>query len=158
MAKRAPSPPEVVLLDTSILTNVLRVPGCDQHSAEVTKELEDLIKANATLLLPLVVVFETGNHIGHVRDGRERRQAADRFVSTMRATITGEAPWTPFRMIALAEMASWLDGFPDAAMRGQGMGDHSIVQEWSRTCELNPVHRVRIWSTDDHLKGYDRIP
>ncbi len=158
MAKRAPSPPEVVLLDTSILTNVLRVPGCDQDREAVKKALEELIKAEATLLLPLVVVFETGNHIGHVRDGRERRKTAERFVSTVRRTIDGQAPWTPLRMIDLAEMASWLDGFPDAAVRGQGPGDHSIVQEWHLARDRFKQHRVRIWSTDAALQGYDRIP
>lgn len=158
MVKRAPSPPEVVLLDTSILTNVLRVPGCDQDWEKVKPALEDLIKAKATLLLPLVVVFETGNHIGHVRDGNERRKTAERFVSTMRATIDGQAPWTPLRMIDLAEMASWLDGFPDAAMRGRGLGDHSIVLEWHQACTRFTQRRVRIWSTDAALEGYDRIP
>ena len=158
MAERAPSPPEVVLLDTSILTNVLRVPGFDQDAEDVWVELERLSNRDVTLLLPLVVVFETGNHIGHVRDGRERRKTAERFVSTMRRTIDGKAPWTPLRMIDLAEMASWLDGFPDAAVRGQGLGDHSIVQEWHLARDRFKQHRVRIWSTDAALQGYDRIP
>jgi len=158
MAKAAPLPREVVLIDTSVLTNVLPVPGKAQHRPAVMKALEVLIPTKPVLLMPLVVLFETGNHIGHLPDGRQRRETAVRFVETVHATVQGKAPWRAIRSIALNEIADWLDAFPDAAARGQGLGDLSIVKEWEQACDLYPHHRVRIWSLDDDLQGYDRRP
>lgn len=158
MAKAAPLPREVVLIDTSVLTNVVPVPERDQHRQDILDQLESLMPSDPVLLLPLVVVFETGNHIGHIRDGRLARQTATKFVTLIQDTIRGTAPWQPLRMLDLDEMAGWLAAFPDAATRGQGLGDLSIVKEWEQACDLYPRHRVRIWSLDEHLQCYDRQP
>ena len=53
---------------------------------------------------------------------------------------------------------SWLDDFPDNAMRGLSFADLSIIKEWEKACALNPMRRVRIWTLDEHLGGYDRKP
>jgi hypothetical protein len=53
------------------------------------------------------------------------------------------------------EIGEWLSGFPDAAMRGAGMGDLSIIKEWEKFKRKIPDHRVFIWSLDSHLQGYD---
>ena len=55
-------------------------------------------------------------------------------------------------------MQQWLTEFPDFAMRGQGLGDLSIIQDWKRMCAQNPAHRVCIWSLDQHLASHDRQP
>ena len=148
----------ICLIDTSVFCNLLRVPDRDQHHATVVAELRQLIQANATLLLPLAAVVETGNHIAQHGDGRQRRQAADRFVKEVTAAIEGSAPWTPTPFFELDSVRTWLAEFPDHAMRGFGLGDLFIVKEWQRQCKLHAGRRVFIWSLDGHLSGYDRSP
>ena len=53
-------------------------------------------------------------------------------------------------------LGRWLNDFPDAAMRGLGMGDLSIRKDWQAQCELHPMSRVRVWTLDDDLAGLDR--
>ena len=148
----------IVLMDTSVFCNVLDVPGCNKHRDEVIAELESFIRNRDTLLLPMAVVVETGNHIAHVNDGRLRRQAASRFCTQVGAAIDGTAPWTAMRFWEPEALRTWLGEFPDQAMREVGMGDLSIIKDWENMCELHRGQRVCIWSLDDDLKGYDRSP
>ena len=48
--------------------------------------------------------------------------------------------------------------FPDSAMRRISIGDLSIIKAWERTRIQNHGRRVRIWSLDQHLVGYDSNP
>lgn len=144
----------VVLVDTTIFLNVLDVPGFNQHRDPVLTELAARLQNDQELLLPVAAIFETGNHIGHLRDGRVRRQTAERFVSEVRKSLDGTAPWVPARPIAIDDLAGWLEGFPDHAMVGRGIGDVSIISECDRQRALNPLRRIEIWSLDRHLQGY----
>ena len=122
--------PPIVIVDTSVLLNVLDVPGFNQHRGTVLERFGEFVEAAANLLLPMGAVFETGNHIAQLRDGRQRRGSAEAFRDRVREALEGRAPW---RLIPgpvadqLAELADSLDSFPDYAMRGVGMVDLSIV-------------------------------
>ena len=131
--------PPIIIVDTSVLLNVLNVPGFNQHRDAVLSRFRELVEARANLLLPMGAVFETGNHIAHLPDGQQRR-------------------WVPFQFPDARQPADWLEGFPEYAMRGIGMVDLSIIKAWERTCAQHPAHRVEIWALDQHLTGYDRIP
>jgi hypothetical protein len=41
---------------------------------------------------------------------------------------------------------------------GVSLADLSIIKEWERNCALHPMSRVRVWSLDSDLAGYDRAP
>lgn len=44
--------------------------------------------------------------------------------------------------------------FPDAAMRGEGFGDLSIIHSYNRYKEETPaIGEIRIWSLDKHLRN-----
>lgn len=144
----------VVLVDTSVFLNVLDMPGFNQHRLAVLVELERRLDSTQELLLPIAAIIETGNHIGHLSDGRLRRRAAETFVDEVRKALDGTAPWVPARPIAIDDIGDWLQGFPDHAMAGRGLGDVSIIAEWQRQRLLSPQRRVEIWSLDDHLQGY----
>lgn len=149
----------VVLIDTSVFCNIVPVPGRDQNQPEVVAEFEALIQAGTTLLLPMTAVLETGNHIAKMENGAKRRKTAANFCRLVLDAINGNAPWTPTPFWEMDAMENWLDEFPDAAMRGRGMGDLSIIKEWERQCQLNRARRVRIWSLDTKdLDGFDRAP
>jgi predicted nucleic acid-binding protein len=149
---------DIVIVDTSILCSVLRVPNKGQHHTEAIAELGRLIRDGHTLLLPLATIYETGNHIAQNGDGQTRRRVAHSFVSQVQQAFAGEAPWTPTPLPLNEEFVQWITEFPDYAMRGTGIGDLSIVKVWEQQCELHQGRRVRVWSYDRHLAGFDREP
>lgn len=150
--------PHVVIVDTSILLNLLDVPGRDQDRDTVFMRFEELLNAGANLLLPVAAIFEAGNHVARLPDGRQRRRQAENFGDHVRQALEGRAPWTLTPLPGTSELTGWLDDFPQSAMRGIGMGDLSIVKAWESACARHPLHRVSIWSLDRHLTGYDRVP
>lgn len=143
-------------MDTSVFCNVLDVPGFNQDRKAVITDLEVCIRNGDTLLLPMAAVVETGNHIAQVSDGRLRRQTAERFCEQVGAAIDGTAPWTAMRFWEPEQLRNWLGEFPDRAMQEVGMADLSIIKDWESMCELHRGPRVRIWSLDGDLQGYDR--
>ncbi|MBF0373520.1 MAG: hypothetical protein HQL39_08885 [Alphaproteobacteria bacterium] len=108
------------------------------------------------LLLPMAAIIEAGNHIAQLADGGQRRRYAALFAEAVRAALKGDAPWRAMQVPGTEAIEQWLDEFPDCAMRGLGMGDLSIVKDWQAACARHPFHRVRIWSLDHGLVGYDR--
>jgi hypothetical protein len=149
---------DIVIVDTSVLLNVLDVPEFNQHQAAVFAQFKELLNSNASFLLPMAAIFETGNHIARLSDGRLRRRYAEIFRDRIREALEGTAPWVPIRFPDSQQLAGWLDDFPDCAMRGPGMSDLSIIKAWEIECSRHPSRRIRIWSLDQHLQGYDREP
>ena len=150
--------PPVVIVDTSVLLNVLNVPGFSQDHDAVLDRFEELVEDGANLLLPMGTVFETGNHVADIPDGRQRRRYAAVFTNQVRKALKKEAPWTLTPLPDADQLLAWLDTFPEDAMRGLGMVDLSIKKEWERACTQHPHRQVLIWALDQHLTGYDRIP
>ena len=64
---------DIVIVDTSVLLNVLDVPAFNQDRAEVFAQFKDLLDSDASFLLPMAAIFQAGDHIADLRDGRERR-------------------------------------------------------------------------------------
>lgn len=147
---------EIVLVDTSVLMNVLDVPGFNQSRDEVLTEFARLIEESAHVFLPMAAVLEAGNHIAQLPDGGLRRTSARTFVTEIRKALSGDAPWRPMQFPDNATVATWLDLFPDAAMRGHGIGDLSIQEHWKALCNRHPMSRVRVWSLDSDLAGLDQ--
>jgi len=156
----------ICIVDTSVLCELLRVPG--KHSrekpGEFIDEMERRIEAGETLLLPMTAILEAGNHIGQVGNGRERREAAERFVNQVRKALDGKSPFTPTPFFERDALARWLGEFPnwvqqsDIKGKRSGFGDLSIVEEWHRQRSLHPTRRVYIWTQDLRLKAYDSKP
>ncbi|OYX02662.1 MAG: hypothetical protein B7Z12_11690 [Caulobacter vibrioides] len=146
----------VILVDTCIFLNVLDVPAFNQDRDATLTKLGQLARSDANLLLPFAAIVETGNHIAQLADGNQRRVYALKFVRQVQAAIAGEAPWTPTQSVDTETVGSWLNEFPDHAMRGIGLGDLSIIKEWEAACKRHPNYRVYIWSLDGGLTGYDR--
>lgn len=146
----------ICIIDTSVFCNILAIPNKSEHKDEVFETLQLYIGNDATLLLPMTTIYETGNHIGQNGDGRIRRQKAQLFVERVQEAFEGEAPWSPTPMDKSNEILNWLSDFPDWAMGGSGFGDLSILQIYKRQCELHPSRDVFIWSYDEHLSTYSR--
>ncbi len=146
----------IIIVDTSVLLNILDVPGRNESREEVLAELEEMIDASDHLFIPMAAIVEVGNHIAQLGNGAHRRLAAERFVAEVRRALADEAPWKPINFPSNQEVLSWLDAFPDAAMQGLGMGDLSVKKEWEDLCAKYRMSRVRVWTLDDDLAGLDR--
>lgn len=160
MSKRppAPPPPPVVIIDTCIFMEILDVPGFNGRRSEVITKHGEYIRQNATFLLPMTAILETGNHIAKISDGRLRRATAKRFVGQVKGAIDGDAPWRPTPFPPREDILGWIDSFPDTAMTGAGFGDQTILHEWEKHCQQFPGRQVLIWTHDSDLAGRDRIP
>lgn len=147
----------IVLVDTSILLNVLDVHGRNQNREAVLQTLSEHLEQNDHLLLPMAAIVETGNHIAHVADGAKRRSAAQRFVAEIRKALQGKTPWRPVNFPSNEQVLNWLNDFPNRATSGIGFGDLSIIKEWEACCTRHPMSRVKIWALDGDLQGFERV-
>ena len=150
---------EIHLIDTSVLCNVLSVPFRDQDKAKALSEFTRLVKQRGcSLLLPIATIYETGNHIAQSGTSNQRLAVAQKFVEFVQAALSAEPPWTLTPLPNHEEMGLWLAEFPFKAQAQTGLCDLSIIKTFDQQCALNPNARVRIWSYDEHLMSYDRLP
>lgn len=158
---------DILLLDSSVYLNVLDIPGFNQDRSAIIEGFGEHIARNDHFLLPLAAVWETGNHIARLSDGGSRRLYAQILVDDVSRAFSGDVPYRATHFPEREEFRKWLMEFPGTAMRnksetktreGISLADLSIIKEWERTCERHPLSRVRIWSLDSDLAGYDREP
>ena len=165
-AGRPPLRKTVDFVDTSILTNVLQVPHKCERYAEIREELIKREDSGIIFVLPTATIIETGNHIFQLKDDRERRQCAAKYVAVPRMTAQGLTPWTLFERLwssdlihALCDGASTtLDLVEHATQSQLGAGDLSIIVERDIYASRNSGLDVRIWTVDDRLGVWAEIP
>lgn len=147
----------VSFIDTSIVMNLLEIPQRCQDAKEIKKEFKKAVESDEVLILPMPTIIESGNHISHIADGNIRREKAIKFQTFLRKTALQEAPWklygvefTSDDLLALAEE------FPDYAQKMEmGIGDMSIIRFYEKyKNDIPAIGKIRIWSTDKHLKSY----
>lgn len=152
----------VTFIDTSILTEILRVPGKSQNPDAVREELRRRTLDGEMLMLPTAAIIETGNHIGQLPDGGQRRQCAERLDRFLRAIAEEHAPW---RLHGAAWDAGFLrrlcDGdarrpsLVDLATQRVGVGDCSILTEITAYREnVAGSVTVDVWTTDAGLRAH----
>lgn len=145
--------PIIWIIDTSVFTNILDVPGKNQNRPEVIAQLKDRLANNDTLLMPFVAIIETGNHIAQVKQG-DRYAIAEKFVREVMNALEGKTPWKPMKFPEHENVKAWLASFPRSAGKGIGFGDFSIIKEWEQQRDFFKAYSVRIWSIDADLQGY----
>lgn len=145
----------VCIVDTSILVELLNVPGLAAQHEEALESFKQRQRAREQFLLPLAVLIETGNHVAQVANGDARRKAANGFVEFARSALGGRSPFVPTPLPVADELSQWLDDFPDHAMRQIGLADRSLIALWDAQREIQPHRRIYIWALDDHLMSYD---
>ena len=123
----------IVIVDTTVLLNVLDVPGFNQNRDAVLAGLEELLDTGDNLLLPMAAIFEAGNHIAQLDDGRQRRGCAKVFRDQVRAGVVGQCALDADSIAGRpggGDMDRRIPGRRDAAHRHrgpvhhQGMGTH----------------------------------
>jgi hypothetical protein len=154
---------EVRFVDTSVLCDLLDVPGKNQQRDTVQAELRELVAANVQLVLPVAAVIETGNHIVHVAEGSARRACAERFVRLLRATAEGVLPWVLHAVAwddamlhALCDGTAATGSFLELAAAGMlGTGDLSILVERDLYASRTSGTTVTVWTHDQRLAAYN---
>jgi hypothetical protein len=145
----------VNIVDTSVLVELLDVPGRNSTHDDLVADFARRQGQGDEFLLPLAVLFETGNHIAHSSDGIARREAANRFVEFTRRSLAGGSPFVPTPFPEASDVTAWLGAFPDQAARGVGLVDHSLIALWeTQRAILKDRAQVVIWSLDEHLAAY----
>ncbi|WP_344099625.1 hypothetical protein [Myceligenerans crystallogenes] len=150
----------MAFIDTSVLDNVVPVPGRDQDRETVEIGLKDRVERGVRLVLPVTAVIETGNHVAQVKDGRARRTTAERFVRLLELVRDGKAPWQ-------FNPAAWSEDYWDALLRGastgqtlldllcqqMGTGDLAIIAERDKYVAASglPSDSVEVWTLDGLL-------
>lgn len=152
----------VWFVDTSILCNMIPVPGKDQDRDKVTAVLKEKQVARDTLILPVTAIVETGNHISHLQNGHQRRQAAATFDRLVRLVIAGKAPWhlhvfswDKTLLKALLDGAGTGSSLIDHAVTGLGCGDLCVLAERDMYRKRTAIQDVRIWTLDHQLASHN---
>lgn len=161
---------DTCLLDTTILLNILNVPGRNQDKDKVRADFQTYINAECLFIIPYVVAVEVGNHISQKGDGRVRRERASQFVNMMRSAFNNETPFKISSFDLKKEWQTWIDEFvdsagqnktPDKPNEGMSLTDLSIIKEYEALQAKNKANRnkrdtVFIWSLDSDLEAYGR--
>jgi hypothetical protein len=154
---------KVLILDTSVLCCLLDVAGkatCGPEGDKWNKtRIEKLLatEKDATIVMPLASIIETGNHIAQA--GARRFETATAFCEKLMAVADAKIPWAAFSEQAdlwspdsLRQIAS---DWPDLAKTGLSMGDATIktVAEYYGKTGMS----VEIITGDSGLKAYETI-
>ena len=146
------------IIDSSVYIAILKVP---QHKTfpgqfdEVEQHLEDYIKSNDTLVLPISTIIETGNHIASAADGR-RHKIIELFKRDVLKAYHGEAPYEIAGMNVDELLPAWLDLFCNLAGSNIGMGDVICINIYEQYCKIyGSTREISIWSYDSKLQGYN---
>lgn len=146
------------IVDTSILLELLDIPGFCQDRERITKDYQRRLRNGDRFQLPMGVVIETGNHIADVKDGTLRRDRAVQFEGLVRRTVERGRTWQILRLPEPHEFADWCTQFPDEVMRGLSLVDAMLVRTWETTRRRGNMFRVAIWTKEHRLMGYDYKP
>lgn len=153
----------MLLVDTSVLLEVLRVPFESDRSAEVTEEFDDHLRKGVALQIPMASVLETGSHIRRIRNGDARRRCARTFTLFLEQALIEQPPWR-FSPFAWNEsvIRNLLDGeghgYSLIRSIGDGIfeiGDLTIIEEWRIIFHnVSPkVYDIDVWTLDSTLRG-----
>jgi len=152
---------KIVLVDSSVLLNILNVPGRNQRRQETLDTLKQHVDAGDRLYLPLACIIETGNHLARLSDGHDRRRLAEAFASKVTEAIENRAPWQIVPtggsdQSDWSDLRNWLARFPDDATRGLSFTDAIIIYVYDTYCKKSRMSHVCVWALDSHLHGLDR--
>ena len=149
----------VRFIDTSIMLNLLEVPGKCSDKEKVKREWAEVLRAEDTLIMPIATIIETGNHIAHISDGHARRTITLKFKEYLEKTANSQAPWQLYGNGLEKEEIKYLKYLAENMEKftawNIGIGDMTIIYAYEEYIQKVPsLGTVMIWSMDDHLSSY----
>ncbi|MGE3631198.1 MAG: hypothetical protein AB7P00_14935 [Sandaracinaceae bacterium] len=148
-----------MLIDTTILLNLLDTPFESDEAEDVQRELDRRASSGVELRVPVAALVEAGDHVGRILDGTRRRRSAERLKTLIDATLDGDAPWgfaplnwddTLLRDAISSDSAELVDSLTNKHLE---MGDLVILAELRRLRgNLDPrAVEVTLWTLDQKL-------
>lgn len=156
----------VWFVDTSVLCNLVDVPGRANDRDELVAEFRERHERGDRFVIPVTAIVETGNLIANSTS--HARPAAERFVGFLRKAIDGVSPWTinapswdAHYLQTLLRGAStgqplleWLSNGGLGEGVGMGTGDLAILCERDEFRDRGRFRDVRIWTLERVLGAY----
>lgn len=154
---------KAIILDTSVLCIWLQVPGketCGSGESKLTYEnvnnyINAEISNEATLILPLASIIETGNHITQTHG--DKFSIIKKFVNIIEASLKADSPWAAFsqqsELFEEKNLKEILKIWESTALAGQSLGDAMIVEVAKLYASYNIP--VEIYTCDAGLKSYE---
>lgn len=150
----------ITLIDTSVLNELIEVPGKSQHAAQVQAEFAERHRAGQRFILPMTAIIETGNQIAQLKTG-DRRAAAERFVKFVERARAEEPPWTVAEVTWGAELLGQLcagdsTGMSFVDLAGNGLlggGDTAILVERDLLRRRSATATVQVWTLEKTLRS-----
>jgi hypothetical protein len=150
---------EIVFVDTTVLLNLLRVPGnfTDDVAEADERELARIVDAGGQLVLPVTTVIETGNAVAQVSGDRHR--CIERYLAVLRGAVSPNPPWIAAGFTNVSLIVRLLEDEPnrleDLMTAGVGAGDAAILAEIRELRGRVPsATPIRIWTHDVGLSAY----
>lgn len=156
----------LVLIDTTVFLNLLEIPHRCQNKDEIKEQFAKYPSDSNRFILPFSTIWETGNHIAQIKDGKEvRKKYANFFCVLVKKAMNGEAPFRVIDPPKNEDVLEWLASFPDAAGSGSkkdeegiSWGDYTIIKTFEKLKEKMKMTSIKIWSTDRDLDHYQYTP
>lgn len=152
----------VVFLDSSVLFNLLDVPGKNGDRDDVVTRFQRLAQDGTTFVFPVAAVIETGNIIAQLPDGHARRTCMERFVEWLRKALTTTAPmavsgvpWDQSFLTALIDGGGARMSLVEFSTTQVGSGDASMLLEMERYRGKVPsATPISLWTHDTTLGAF----
>jgi len=152
----------ITFIDTSVLCELIEVPGKSRGDGVVRAEFQARAVDGERFVIPITAVIETGNHIEQASG--DRRGAALRLAAVLASAAADRPPfasnevtWDSAFMGELLAGDSTGQPFVDLAGNGQmGAGDVAILVERDRYAAASALGRARvgIWTLETVLGAY----
>jgi hypothetical protein len=153
---------QVTFIDTSVLCELLKVPGKSQRPKDIRDELELRAQRGERFVIPVTAIIETGNHIAQASG--DRHAAAKRLCDLVHSIIGGDASFLLHQFVwdgaflqdicqgdsTGQSMDQW------AAAAQMGAGDIAILVERDRFIARSAFRRnqVTIWTLEAVMGSY----
>jgi hypothetical protein len=155
----------VLILDTSVLCCWLQVPGKETAGpiddlwdhTRIDKLLNLERAKNATFVLPLATLIETGNHIAQAKG--QKFELATHLAKYMREAADGNSPWAAFTdqspLWDVENLRLLAECWPELAKSGTSIGDATIKNVADFYAKAGYV--VEILTGDQGLKASEPL-
>jgi hypothetical protein len=159
---------EFVVLDTSYLLELLKVPGFwnqDDHN-EIHSRILRATQTGVTLLVAPGVVFEVADHIADVRHERDRKELAEKWKGLVTAGLESSSShlFTVFQSFENDGLdnyvTEWCEIVANSRSQDKDKGDIGLT-DWGTVVVAKlqkkriSTAQVQIWTKDRRLKRHE---
>jgi hypothetical protein len=156
----------IIVIDTSILTVHLRLPGhvrCGPQEDEwdyvrIETHLNTKAAQGALFVLPLAAIIETAKHIS--QSVSSRFDLANELAERVRSSVDGKQPWVSFseqgNLWGADSLSLLVQNWPTQAEQRLSLADVSISEVANFYARLG--HPVEILTGDQGLKSMEPLP